>query len=60
VAKNFGKSSGKHEIGDNSRSRVIEAAFQRGGDLSVGELVKLPHRALDQLGIERVDGRTGQ
>jgi hypothetical protein len=60
VAKNFGKSSRQHEIGDNSRSRVIEAAFQRGGDLSVGELVKLPHRALDQLGIERVDGRTGQ
>jgi hypothetical protein len=60
VAKHYGKGPGKHEIGDNSRGLEIEKAIQRGGNLSVYELVKLPHQALDKLGIERVDGRTGQ
>jgi hypothetical protein len=60
VARRLAKSSGKHEIGDNSRGLEIEKAIQRGGNLSVYELVKLPHQALDKLGVERVDGRTGQ
>lgn len=60
VAKHFGKNSSKHEFGDNGRSAEIEKAIQRGGNLSAYELVKLPHRALDLLGVERVDGRSGQ
>jgi hypothetical protein len=60
VARRLAKSSSKHEIGDNSRSLEIEKAIQRGGNLSVYELVKLPHYALDQLGVERADGRTGR
>ena len=60
VARRLAKSSSKHEIGDNSRSLEIEKAIQRGGNLSVYELVKLPHHALDQLGVERADGRTGR
>jgi len=60
VAKHYGKKLSKHEFGDKSRSAEMEKAIKRGGDLSVSELVKLPHRALDLLGVERGDGRTGQ
>jgi len=60
VAKHYGKNSSKHEFGDKSRSDEMEKAIKRGGDLSVSELVKLPHRALDMLGVERGEGRTGQ
>ena len=60
MAKRLAKSSGKQEINDKGRSDEIEKAIQRGGNLSVYELVKLPHKALDLLGVERADGRTGQ
>jgi hypothetical protein len=60
VAKHYGKNLSKHEFGDKSRSEEMEKAIKRGGNLSVSELVRLPHRALDLLGIERGDGRTGQ
>lgn len=60
VAKHYGKNSSKPDMNDKSRSEEMEKAIKRGGDLSVTELVKLPHRALDLLGVERADGRTGQ
>ena len=60
VAKHYGKNLSKHEFGDKSRSDEMEKAIKHGGDLSVYELVKLPHRALDLLGVERVEGGTGR
>lgn len=60
VAKRLGKNASKHDMNDKSRSDAIEKAIQRGGDLGVYELVKLPHRALDLLGVERENGRKGQ
>ena len=60
VARRLAKSSGKQAIGDNSRRLEMEKVIQRGGDLSLSELVKLPHRALDLLGVPRADGRAGQ
>jgi hypothetical protein len=38
----------------------MENVINRGGDLSVTELVKLPHRALDLLGVPREEGRAKQ
>jgi hypothetical protein len=60
LARRSAKKSGKQVINDNSRRLEMEKIIQRGGDLSVYELVKLPHRALDLLGVPRADGRAGQ
>jgi hypothetical protein len=46
---------------DTKRSDEIEQAIQRGADrLSVAELFKLPHQALDRLGVERTEGGAKQ
>lgn len=60
LARRSAKKSGKQVINDNSRRLEMEKIIQRGGDLSVYELVKLPHRALDLLGVPRADGRAKQ
>lgn len=54
-------SASANQPGDNNRSDEVDQALQRGtGALSSVELFKLPHRALDMLGVERREGRTGQ
>ena len=60
LARRSAKKSGKQVINDNSRRLEMEKIIQRGGDLSVYELVKLPHRALDLLGVPREEGRAKQ
>ena len=65
VAKHVGKGKAKGNAGlgdiDQKRSDEIEQAIQRGTDaLSVADLFKLSHQALDKLGVARSDGRTGQ
>jgi len=60
LAKRSAKNSGKQAASDNSRRLEMENVIKRGGDLSVTELVKLPHRALDLLGVPREEGRAKQ
>jgi hypothetical protein len=47
--------------GDSTRSVAIDQAIKRGvTNLSPAELLSLPDRVLDALGVERREGRKGQ
>jgi hypothetical protein len=65
VAQHVGKGKAKTadlptEL-DTVRSNEFEQAIQRGFDsLPPGELLNLPNKALDKLGVARAEGRTGQ
>jgi len=59
-SKNFA-SSWASKTKDDKRGDKLDEAIRRGTDaLSVTELLGLPHLALDKLGVQRIDGRTGQ
>lgn len=45
---------------DDKRGEIERAIQQGTGALSATDLFKLPHRALDMLGVERAEGGTGQ
>lgn len=58
--KNFA-SSWSSKTKNDKRSEKIDEAIRRGTDtLSMVELLELPHLALDRLGVQRAEGRTGQ
>jgi hypothetical protein len=58
--KNFA-SSWASKTQHEKRGEKIEEAIRRGTDnLSMLELLELPHLALDKLGVQRADGRAGQ
>lgn len=59
--KDKGKGGDKAANFDKTRRNEVEQSVERGANaLSVTDLFKLSHEALDKLGVARGEGRTGQ